>query len=396
LTRHDAWAGTDEEKESACEIIEQVIDMASCYCDDSSTWLTAWHQNAAVLQAIWESQYDGSLESIDPDAPDSFDSDSGDDPGDEIYRERALCYAVRAMVDLVCAQALEQLNEKAAAVGIIGAIIGLIVGGGVGGFLFILATAFLISVGKAPFEDEQAREDVSCCIVTALQAVATSQANLESAANICYVNPLGGNPYAIAQAIRSSNAFDSGNFLAFVKTLAEGFRLAKLDLLEPCPCEVWEVDFYNGNGEPPLSLIDYDSGAYNAVEDRVDGENESITGPYDADVSRLFFNFSQGVLITNVTATMQSAAPNGPPFAVEISSVYRMEPTPVYLYDNTIGYGQHGDRIDNLDSGEIEDTVTRLRFTCQGGYPDGSPAGAYGRILAIHIAGIGYNPFEGV
>jgi len=396
LAFRDAWQGTDEEKEAACEIVERIIDMTSCFCDDYTGWLLGWHQNAATQQSIWESQYDGSLGSIDEDAPDHFGYDTGDAPEDAPNRNEALCYAVRVMVDLICAQALEQLGDKQTAITIIGGIIGLIIGGGVGGLLFMIATSFLVGLSEEPFKDEDARENVACCIVGVLSDLPTTQNNLNTAANVCYTSPLQGNEYVIAQALRSSNFASTGNFLAFVKTLAEGLRLSALWLLEPCPCTTWEYEFFGGYGNIPEGLYSYEVGSYDAGNDRAQGGIAEVPGEaWDYIDLKLFFDFPQGVEITRIDAHVVLSATTSPKDEDGYYSIVRSEPTPEEIYTDLDGAATHGLLEFDPTTGQIDDAVLSARIRASLTFYDGQSSGKYVYCTYLKIAGVGYDPFAG-
>jgi hypothetical protein len=396
LTFRDAWQGTEEEQEAACEVVERIINMFACYCDDDTNSLLMWHQNAATQQAIWELQYDGTLESIDDDAPDHFGYETGDDPENIPNRQAALCYAVMAMVELVCAQAIEQIGNKKLALTIIAGIIGLIVGGGVAGFLFIIASDFLVGLSTTPFEDAEARQHVACCLTGVLADLPTTQHNLNVASELCYMSPLQGNEYIIAQAIRSSNFSSSGNFLAFVKTLAEGMRLSQLGILEPCPCLLWEHEFYSGNGDLPVGIVTYDKGEYDAVNDWAIGEIEHPSGEawdYIDVVVRLAFG--QGVEITEIEMSVELSATTSPREEDGLYAMTHLEPLPEFNYAGLVGPANHGVLNYDPTSGQIDDIATQLFLRATISCYTGQGAGKYARIKYLRVAGVGYDPFAG-
>jgi hypothetical protein len=395
LTFRDAWQGTEEEQEAACDVIEEIINMFACYCDDDTNALLNWHQNSATQQAIWQSQYDGSIESIDADAPDHFGYDDDDEPENEVNRQVALCYAVRTMIDLMCAQALEQLGDKKLAVTIIAGIIGIIVGGGVAGFLFLIASDFLIGLSEAPFQDAEARQNVACCITGVLADLPTTQNNLNTAADLCYMSPLQGNEYVIAQAVRSSNFASSGNFLAFVKTLAEGMRLSQLGILDPCPCMVWEHQFFGGAGNLPEGVYTYDRGEYDPVNDWAIAEIWHPAGTnWDYVDTILQLAFEQGVEVTEIEMSVELSATTSPRGNDDLYQIARLEPTPIYEYAGLTGPANHGVLSYDPTSGQIDDIVTQVQLRATVSCYTGQGAGKYARITHLRIAGVGFDPFE--
>jgi hypothetical protein len=256
----DAWQGTDAEIDSAIENVEKIIDMVSaCWCTDNQDNLRQYQSDNLILQRLLNAFYDGTLTSIDSNVPDSFDGDSGDGGGDGQYRHDALCYAIGQLIDHFCVQALNQLGEYQSAVNLLGTAVTVFGGQPALGFVVTLLGTWLVSVGKEPFEDTQAHEELQCCLLSELEGVANTAVNLATAFDNCATTLSGENSGIIAEAWGYSTGLSVENWVVFCKLLGEGFRYAQAGILAPCACDEWCFYFSFGDNDGGFDNIDISS-----------------------------------------------------------------------------------------------------------------------------------------
>lgn len=238
LDQMDLWLGTDEEKEAAVQKVRSIISMFSNPCDDSSSEYTRiinqWWQYQTTLEGL----YDGTPESIDEDAPDTdFDSDSSDTGLEIEYRDNALCNACRIFVDIFCAELLAQAGFYQNALNILAGLLAASLGiaGGVFGLIFVAAVDVLVGLTLGSLENEEARKNVACCLYDNLKGQAVNIDNFCAMLGGCYETGSSAEN-DIMNGLRNSDYCRRGNYVAFLKILAEQFRYARAGITEPCEC----------------------------------------------------------------------------------------------------------------------------------------------------------------
>jgi len=276
LTFEDMWLGTPEEVYSAIQNVYEVMNMFSNPCDSGETAATLTLQMNILNQTI-NQNYDGTLASIDRDVPTTdFNNDPDDTGEDGDNRDSALCYAVTAMVEMLCAQALSALNDQTKLVAILA---------GVSAFIFgpIGAIAGMISTGLAnivnaaqanSFKSEEAKLNVACCLLTYLTDRANTFEEWRHMADDCFPNE-SSFENDIAQTMILSNFFSLQNYVVFNKALAEGFRYAEIGFLGACPCsELFRLSGFGNHQVTSLSIGGAPAATYNS-------ENDTYTGGFN-------------------------------------------------------------------------------------------------------------------
>lgn len=238
LDQMDLWIGTEEEIYAAVQKVRSIISMFSNPCSDEGdtyrTILNSWRQYQTTLEGL----YDGTPESVDEDAPDTnFDSDSSDTGLETEYRDTALCAACRVLVDVFCAELLAQAGQIQSALNILAGLLAAATGGtgGIIGLIIVVAVDVLVDFSLDSLESEEARKNVACCLYDNLKGQAVSQANFCASIDGCYETG-SSHENNIMNGLRESDFCRRGNYVAFLKILAEQFRYARAGITEPCEC----------------------------------------------------------------------------------------------------------------------------------------------------------------
>lgn len=252
----------------------------------------------------------------------------GDTSGDVTKREAALCIAVRRIVDAACDSEITRRELGAvgidAVAGIIG--VGLAFAGpaaaALGGLLLVgLSTAAgaFAAISESVLSDDDAREDVACCLYQSLRGQYPNEDSLTYGLSRCC---FGGTSNA-AQIAGAIAPVLPGLLPALLDFLAE----AKKELLLPdCPCDQdawwWALE---GNVSGPSARV-FRTGTHvlrveTGAESRPFGTNKRV--------------------IAETKAALSGPRPLG---VVDITGVTDGGPTPyvVYAYSHSQGYREKG------------------------------------------------------
>jgi hypothetical protein len=280
LRHKDMWIGSDEQIQSAIDNVERIDAMFSFPCGDNGISYHDYIQQEAIYQQMLVDRYDGTPQSVDEDAPTTtFGGD--ENPADVIYRDDALCHAYKLLVDISCEQiyaaiqdranALRQITTILFAFGPLGAVMGLLI------WITIEAANAIVNIET--LRNLDAREKLACCLYETAKGQAVSFENYRAAMVSCRDGFAGGSPErAIANALVGSSAYtNQGNYIAFLKILANAFRFSKAGILEPCSCAEWTIKrlffdgqaYGNANIEAVAGVSDGNVlASYNAGNDR--------------------------------------------------------------------------------------------------------------------------------
>ncbi|MEM2002553.1 MAG: hypothetical protein QXT77_07920 [Candidatus Methanomethylicaceae archaeon] len=179
--------------------------------------------------------YDGSPSSVHPEAPTTTFADSVD-------RRTALCLAIQRYIGSQAYAAMMQRCSADAIAAILATAGGLLIGGPLGAIAggIVVGAAIADCAGwQALFEDDAALKDTACKLYQALNGLAVSQANFETALSSLTGSALDG---LIAQG-----AGELTNYLYFLDLLGAGYVQALAGAeADCCPlrdCEPQEWDF---------------------------------------------------------------------------------------------------------------------------------------------------------
>ena len=315
-------------------------------------------------------------------------------------RDAALCYAAALWVDMVCNLEIERRSQTAVGARTIISIVTVVVGA----VLAVIGTPALAVAGTAimnailqigvtalsiidiaVLQNQSARNEVACCLFDNMEGLEPNAANLATSLDAC-TPALTGDSETIRAALASIMATDDGQ-LSYVALVAEGYDIARLDVLPGCPCDIWAHDFLDGDaGDEWWTILPYNNpssnecvGSYNGAGDRYDGCD---AGAGFSHAILLKTEMAQ-TIITQVTLTGTGigtrASANDGHF--------------IYLDTELVASEDFGlSWTDEVTAWDGQKTVSVIRLTVAaalGTMTDGADS----RITQIHIEGRGTDPF---
>jgi hypothetical protein len=227
-----------------CPSIASGDDVAGITVQNKIQQYAAQQQQSKAAQEQYEADYTGNPSSVNPDAPDD-NFDGGGTPEET----RALCAAITAYVHALAYAKIQQLDViYAAGAGLLALAAFL-----TGGLAFVLAIAANIAIGGAALaaglsyiaarnalSDQNALDDVACCMNDVLIPLAISEANWNTALTGCSWGA-GSNQEIVRGFIADSLA---ANYLTFVDMLGEANKASDEGTPLDCACDVFSPVSY--------------------------------------------------------------------------------------------------------------------------------------------------------
>ena len=210
-------------------------------CTDLQPWQLAYlykEAQEAQLNAL-DDLWDGvNPSSVNPDTPDDFYSGDG-----SVDRENALCTACKIYV---YSYAESWVTKAQIALGI-AVVVGLaasitLVGGAIATVL-VGGLAFVTQTALDAMTDEEALDNVVCCMFNALNGAVINQANFENCLDTCGFTV--GSNEAIIRDIIGADLDKFGNWLTFISQVGDSYVFAAAGVSD-CPCDdswIWTSDF---------------------------------------------------------------------------------------------------------------------------------------------------------
>jgi len=283
LTKKDSWLGNDSDAQIATQsvlrtllwngdiggamilrqsvvnplILEQSLDNGANWQDAFNYGVLLQSQNdSSYQQAELSKSYDAMIESYDGTiasiAPKAVYGASGvDGVGGNVWRDTALCVAIRELVKMACDIELERRANVRVFASVINAVL-VLVGGLISAGVIVLSAGTLapiavavggaiIGVGASLFvelsdeilRDVDTQELVACCAYNTLKGQSLTQANLLNSLTSCNFG-VGTNTAQMAGAI----AYILGEidvYLALLDSIERNYNYAKLGLAS-CAC----------------------------------------------------------------------------------------------------------------------------------------------------------------
>jgi len=209
-------------------------------CQSSTLQTSAYELAQQNLEDLLDA-YDDTVASVAPSMV--YDSSSDDD-----IRDLALCHALHELIEAMCQAELEyrrQIATSAQLTGIFLAILGVIItvatsGTGTPFYLGIAATiagGFGTAFGALSLlilDDQTAKEDVQCCMYSALSGATITQTAFEESLDNCGFTG-GSNEAQLAGAI--VEMLEQENiYVTFLDLMERSYNFAELDLVQ-CDCD---------------------------------------------------------------------------------------------------------------------------------------------------------------
>lgn len=266
--------------------------------DGGTTWVYAWRKdNCAPMYSkellhvsltgsfdLFTTKY-LSIYNSDPLA--TFPETVYQSDGNNNYRDVAMCHAVRAVIDICLAAAIEHINDLNIWLDIGKAVLTIIntasskLPGAVGLYLFVgtaIANAALdifstITLAAIEvYEDEETRQILACAMFESLYGETITFDRFNTALD--NFTPTGVIEPIQVQAIKPFLQ-KVEIYLAFLSAMNDLLPYAKLGIIENCDCLEWEVVRLGGDGNANMQSLTIDGGlaTYNATLDRYEGAN---------------------------------------------------------------------------------------------------------------------------
>jgi hypothetical protein len=230
VTRYYSDLGTAIDKATVEEWRNTAIaELMTCF-DTNTNQIIIQQQQNILIHNQYQYQYDGTIGSININAPTDFFNGDG-----SAERDNALCMALKDYIVGYVRNAIEHDIVVGFLVGAVGATLLALLTGGIGliaGFLFIGATGALSGLvsGWDELQWSQYVDDLTCCMFDYLKGKVINQANFGLACTDC-IDP--GSPQGqLAQEIAYGL---SANYLSFLDALGNAYLLAQAGVND-CPC----------------------------------------------------------------------------------------------------------------------------------------------------------------
>lgn len=218
---------TPEELNDMADILERKL----MSCIEINPYQTDYIYNQTVSDqlGVFNADYTGLPSSVNPDAPDDFFSGNGSSD-----RITGLCDACKVYVYSYASNWVQKAKIILGAVFVVTAIASLTLLGGVIAGTVLAGLALISQIALDAMEDEQALDDIVCCMVDAMTGTVINQANFEASLDACGFTV--GSNQAIARDIVASDLTVFDNYLSFLNALGDQYVLAQAGVSD-CPCE---------------------------------------------------------------------------------------------------------------------------------------------------------------
>jgi hypothetical protein len=347
-------------------------------------------QQAQELQALAD-LWDGvNPSSVNENTPDNFYS--GDGSAD---RENALCTAIKIYVYSYAQNWVTKAQLALGVVAIVGIVASITIVGGMIATALVGGLAYLTSFAITAMQDENALDDVVCCIFEALNGASITNANWLTCLDDCNFEV--GTNQAIIRDIIASDLDQFNNWLTFINQVGNSYVLVQAGVSD-CPCEdvswVWNSDFATSQNIWQARDVGYgDQATYSSGWQSVD-QQASPYPEYRRHICIEAPDFTP-TTITKVIATYDmtqgswQAAFSGFPM-VSIDAIKDNDTIIVEGILNADMVNGNGQTIQlDLDEHDIKQIIVRVKASArQTPTYSGSIA-----LPSIEVHGFGFNPF---
>jgi len=232
---------TPQELNDMADVLERKL----MSCIEINPYQTDYIYNQSVSDqlGVFNADYNGLPSSVNPNAPDDFFSGNGSSD-----RITGLCDACKVYVYSYSSNWVQKAKIILGAVFVVTAIASLTLLGGIIAGTVLAGLALISQVALDAMEDEQALDDIVCCMFNAMTATVINQANFEASLDACGFAV--GSNQAIARDIIASDLTVFDNYLSFLNALGDQYILAQAGVSD-CPCDAPWVSVLD------LTLSDY-------------------------------------------------------------------------------------------------------------------------------------------
>ncbi len=259
---------TPQELNDMADVLERKL----MSCIEINPYQTDYIYNQAVSDQLgtFNADYTGLPSSVNPNAPDDFFSGNGSSD-----RITGLCDACKVYVYSYSSNWVQKARIILGAVFVVTFFASIALLGGVIAGTVLAGLALITQAALDAMEDEQALDDIVCCMFNAMTGTVINQANFEASLDACGFTV--GSNQAIARDIIASDLTVFDNYLSFLNALGDQYILAQAGVSD-CPCDItW------------ISTLDFKLSSYGFLFTPDDGLNPSGAwvngvGLVDADV----------------------------------------------------------------------------------------------------------------
>lgn len=357
-----------------CDDVENCVEAAPQTTINNTVEITlmlALNLSVALFRA---GEYDGTPGSINPDAPTTTFND-------DALRDTALCMAAQNFVASWATIKIHTLETVL--FGLYGALVlsvvisgGLLLGMAVG----VVATGiYTAQVALLALKDQQAIEDVACCMYKGLQGLAVSQANFETALDSCGFS--GGTNEQIVRDLIADTIDELDNWTAFIEALGVQFLVAEQGFGN-CMCDEWTFNITDFGSVPNV----IDSGIVDSEGAIVAGEIEGNDGGSGTSVrAQWFLEMGNQFRVTKAVLVYSCDKRS------DIDSFVTVDVEAGAVDDTIIDVDipAEGDNLDITGNGDGTGSEVRLRFDTGLSVVGGGQV----TIESLELSGTGFNPF---
>jgi len=211
------------------------LELALMTCIDIQPYMLAFNYNQIVIQVLseYDALYDaGGIPDLNPNTPTDFYS--GDDSDERL---NALCTACNIYVRSYASNWLTTAQAVLGVTIVIGIALSISIVGGIIAGTVLAGLALITQVAMDAMQDEDALDNVVCCMYNALNEAVVNQANFEASLDACGFG--GGTNEAIIRDLIASDLDQFNNWLSFLNSLGDSYVLAQVGVFS-CPCfDIW-------------------------------------------------------------------------------------------------------------------------------------------------------------
>lgn len=240
------------------------LELALMSCVDFQPYQLDYVYNNQIQQKLTDlnNAWNGNPSDLNPNSPDDFFNGDGSD-----FRNTALCQALKIYVYSYSQNWVRTAQTVLGVVFVIGLLSSITLIGGIVATVLVGGLTFITQQALDAMQDEEALDNVVCCMYDALVGQAISQATWETCLSGCGF--MVGSNEAIIRDIVASDLDQFSNYLSFLEQLGLQFVLAEAGV-DDCPCNVnpmWiqEFDFtVSDQGFVPSTVGGSTRAVYNA------------------------------------------------------------------------------------------------------------------------------------
>jgi hypothetical protein len=354
------WNNLSIDSNSLGQLADE-LELALMTCIEIYPYMLQFNYDSEVdaLLNNYDILYDlGGIAGLNANTPtDFFQGDGSTD------RDNALCTASNIYVRSYAQNWITKAEVALGVAIITSVLVSISIVGGIIAGTVLAGLALITQTALDAFKDDDAIDNVVCCMIAGLDGLAVNQANFETAFDSCGFTV--GTNEAIIRDIIASDIDQWNNYLSFLNALGDAYVLAQAGVVS-CPDCTLEVIRLNGNGNAQCAVLiwgaapPYDTpiGYYDIPTDSYVGGQS--TGQ-DYALLNVTYTFPSAVTIKNVSLSSSLSVTRdlaGSSFELLVDGVQQF--TELLAFDPT----PHLYGID--ESMSLVGTVVQFKFACGG------------------------------